>query len=62
MGKFKQNYLNSLGYNQQLKNPIRFANTNLAVVSDFLSGSCSRFSSRNKTVLPEENRVCLFKI
>lgn len=62
MGKFKQNYLNSLGYNEQLKNPIRFANTNLAVVSDFLSGSCSKLSSRNKTVLPEENRVCLSEI
>ena len=58
--KLEHNWLNSLGYNEWLITPIGFAYTNLAVVSDFLSGSCSQFSSRNKTVLPEENRAVSF--
>lgn len=60
IGKLEQNWLNTLGYNEWLRDPIEFAYTNLAVVADFLSGSCSQFSSRNETVLPEENRAVSF--
>lgn len=52
--------LSSLDHNEGLRNPIGFARTNLDVVSDFLSGSRSQFSSRNKTVLPGENKAMSF--
>lgn len=60
IGKLEQNELHSLGYNEWPRNPIGFAHTNLAVVSDFLSNSCSQFSSRSTSVLPEVNRAVSF--
>lgn len=60
IGKLEQNELHSLGYNEWPRNPIGFAHTNLAVVSDFLSNSCSQFSSRSTSVLPEANRAVSF--
>ena len=62
IGKLEQNWLSSSGYNEWLRNPIEFAYTTRAVVSDFLSSSCSQFSSRNKTVLPENRAVSFWNL